>query len=365
MTAKHHIYFWISAFLVFLAITWALKGILLPFILGAAIAYLLEPIMEFLYKKGLPRTLSALLILIFFFVVVAATIALLAPIFYRQSLELINAIPGYIDTLWEMGTPYILWLQEKVGNGDFNDFQSTIQKNIGNAVQVGNSIISHIANGGHFIAGTLSLIVITPLVSFFMMKEWLNMTSWFDKHIPRHNYQEIKGLLQQIDQKISGFVRGQFMIALSLGIIYATLLFIFKLEYGILIGLSAGLLSIIPLIGSTVGLLISVLVAWFQNGELSFVLIIAAIFMVGQFVEGNILTPKLLGKSVGLHPLWILFAIMAGGSLYGLVGMFLAVPVAASIGVLIGFGLQKYKNSPYYEKKKPAKKRSKKKKVRE
>lgn len=188
------------------------------------------------------------------------------------------------------------------------------------------------------------------------------MTKWTDDLIPRGSYDTVKGLLHQINVKLSGFVRGQISVAFALAIIYALALTVAGLKFGFLIGIMAGVLSVIPLIGSTVGLVVSVLVAWFQSGEWSYVGIIAAIFLVGQFVEGNFLTPKLLGSSVGLHPLWILFALLAGGSLFGIVGMFLAVPVAAVVGVLLGFAIKQYRESPYYtdgEKKAPKKAKAK------
>ena len=167
--------------------------------------------------------------------------------------------------------------------------------------------------------------------------------------MPRHSEGVIMGLLKQIDQKLSGFVRGQITVAVFLGVSYAIALSIAGLKYGILIGLTSGLLSVIPMVGSAIGLVVSVGVAWFQTGEISFVVIIAAIFIVGQLIEGNFLTPKLVGESVGMHPLWVFFALLAGGSLLGILGMFLAVPVAAVVGVLLSFALKKYKSSAYYK----------------
>ena len=154
---------------------------------------------------------------------------------------------------------------------------------------------------------------------------------------------------------MSGFIRGQISVAFILGITYAIALSLAGLKYGFLIGLLSGLLSVIPMVGSAVGLIVAVLVAWFQSADWMYVLIIAAIFLVGQFIEGNFLTPKMMGKNVGLHPLWIFFALLAGGALFGVLGMFLAVPVAAVAGVLLAFAIGRYKTSSFY-KKTPAKK---------
>lgn len=349
MTLRHHMLFWSGTFVLFLGLLWLLKPVLLPFVLGAAIAYLLEPIMEFLHRRKIPRTIAALLILLVFFTIVTVALVMIAPVIYRQTIGLIDAMPGYLDRLWEYGGPYFSWLQERFGNGDFDDLQQALRDHMGQALKVSGDIAAGLASGGQAFISTVSLLVITPLVAFFMMKEWRTMTKWIDNQIPRHNYDKIKDLLCQIDRKISGFIRGQFTVALVLGVIYAAVLYIVGLDFGLLIGFMAGILSIIPLVGSTAGLLVSIIVAWLQTGTWPFVATVAAIFMAGQFLEGNILTPRLLGQSVGLHPLWILFAIMAGGSLFGLTGMFLAVPVVASIGVLTGFFLEEYRKSPYYE----------------
>ena len=168
--------------------------------------------------------------------------------------------------------------------------------------------------------------------------------------MPRHHKDTITDLLKKIDVKLAGFVRGQVSVAVILGVVYAVALSVAGLKYGFLIGLCSGLLSIIPMVGSTLGFFVSVLVAWFQTGEISYTAIIGGIFLAGQIIEGNFLTPKLVGNSVGLHPLWVFFALLAGGSLFGILGMLLAVPVAASAGVLINFAIKRYKDSSYYKK---------------
>ena len=181
--------------------------------------------------------------------------------------------------------------------------------------------------------------------------------------MPRDHKKTIKRLLGEMDLKLAGFVRGQISVAVMLGVVYAIALSLAGLKYGFLIGIISGLLSIIPMVGSTVGLIASVTVAWFQAGDITFVAMIGGIFIVGQLIEGNIITPKLVGDSVGLHPLWVFFALLAGGSLFGIVGMLLAVPVAAVAGVLIGFGLDRYKKSQYFRGSHGKQKTSKKKKA--
>ncbi len=366
MSLRAHIYFWGGAFAAFLGFVWLFKGILLPFVLGIAIAYLLDPLVERLARWKISRTLSAVLILGVFFLFVVSLLALMLPLAYREAAQLAEAAPDYLEKIWQLMAPYTLWLQDYLGNGNFASYQKTLQDNVGKILQIGVGALSGggnvLASGGHAVAGFFSLVVFTPMVAFFMMREWQAITTWVDHLLPRKHHDTIKDLLGQINQKLSGFVRGQITVAIALAVIYALALSLAQLKFGFLIGFMAGILSIIPLVGSTVGLVVAVLVSWFQNYEWSYTALIAAIFLVGQFVEGNILTPKLLGESVGLHPLWILFSLLAGGALFGIVGMLLAVPVAAVAGVLIAFVLKQYKASPFYEEKKkaPAKAKNKK-----
>lgn len=349
LTARNHLLFWGGAFAVFLTFVWIFSAVLLPFVLGLAIAYLLDPMVEHLGNHKIPRGAAALIILGLFFLFVFSALALIMPPLYRESAQLATDIPGYTDKIISMLSPYIDWLQGHFGNGDLVSYQETLQNNIGKALTIGINMLTGLASGGQAFAGFISVMIITPVTAFFMMKDWNVMTGWADNLIPRRSYKTVKSLLEDINKKLSGFVRGQLSIAFALAIIYAIALTIAGLKFGFLIGLMAGILSIIPLVGSTIGLFASVIIAWFQAGEWEYVAIIAAIFMTGQFIEGNFLTPKLLGKSVGLHPLWILFSLLAGGSMFGITGMLLAVPVAATIGVLLGFIIKEYKDSPYYK----------------
>ncbi len=349
LTARNHILFWMGTFAAFLLFIWAFGNTLLPFVLGIAIAYLLDPMVEWLGRHKVPRTLATLLILGLFIIFICAIFVLAIPPLYHQLADLADAIPGYIERAVEFSAPYLEKIQENANGEEGATLQEALKNNIGNVLNVSADVLGKLASGGQAFAGFMSLIILTPLVAFFIMREWRNMSNWLDNQLPRGSYDTIKGLLKEIDKRLSGFVRGQITVAFLLGVIYAFALTVAGLNYGFLIGIMAGVLSIIPLVGSTVGLLTATIVAWMQSGEWSYTAIIAAIFMIGQAIEGNILTPKILGESVGLHPLWILFALLAGGSAFGLVGMLLAVPIASVAGVLMGFALMKYRESPYYE----------------
>lgn len=359
MTLRDQTLFWAGTFALFLLTLWIFSGVLMPFVLGITIAYLLNPLVVYLGKLKISRFYATILILSLFFFISSLVVLLIAPPLYREAVQFADRLPAYIDKFWETIAPHMERLQSYTDNDGLNgQIKDAIQNNLGNALKIGIGVLGGLLNGGQAVIGFLTVLVFTPFVAFFMMNEWDNIVKWVDGLLPRDNYDTIKDLLAQINRKLSGFIRGQFLVALSLAAIYAIALTIAGLEFGFLIGLCSGLLSIIPLVGSTVGLLVSVFVAWFQAGEWGFVAMIASIFLVGQFVEGNILTPKLLGGSVGLHPLWILFALMAGGAMFGIVGMLVAVPIAASVGVLAAFGIGQYKKSSYYKAKAPPRKKT-------
>ncbi|MEX0963510.1 MAG: AI-2E family transporter [Pseudohongiellaceae bacterium] len=342
--------FWAVSLVLFGLFIWLFRGVLTPFVLGMTIAYLLNPVVIWLEKLKLSRTLAVLALLTLFFLTITVLLLLLIPPLYRELMQLAEQAPAYLQALIERLQPYLNLAQQEIAEQNLDqNILATLQNNVSNAFNFGSGVMSGLLTGGQAIIGFLSLLILTPLVAFYMMREWKALTGTIDELIPRHNYDEIKNLLNQIDGKISGFVRGQLLVALLLGILYAVALSIAGLDFGILIGLTAGFLSIIPLFGSAVGLVVSIAVAWFQATEITYVLTIAAIFIVGQLLEGNVITPKLLGGSVGMHPLWILFSIMAGALLFGILGMMIAVPVAAALGVLLSFALHRYKASSYYK----------------
>lgn len=351
--------FWSLAFVVFLALVIVFKSVLFPFVLGALIAYLLNPAVLYLSTKGVNRQGATLLILGTFILVFAGLIAVTLPILVREAGGFIQDAPGYVDRAWKAAQPWLESAQARLGftiTPEITDqIQGVVQENITKTLGVGKSVVGgllgSIALGGQAVLGFIATLFLTPIVAFFMMKDWPQITSWTYGLVPRHMLSTVKRLLGKIDVKIAGFIRGQLTVCFVLGMMYAIALSIAGLNYGFFIGLGTGLLSIIPYAGTGLGLIISLGVAALQSGgDITYIAIIGAIFAAGQFIEGNFITPKLIGDSVGLHPLWIIFALLAGGSLLGLVGMILAIPVAAIISVLLGYAIQKYKESPYYKK---------------
>lgn len=357
---RYHVIFWICGLIALAGLIYLFQDVLLPFVLGAAVAYLLNPPVSALQKKGLPRWAGSLFLLGFFLLAVMGLMAFTIPVLVRELANFSDNVPAYINSAEKLIRPYIDQIESIIGVEGGMDLQALARQNAGQALSGAQVLAGGLAAGGAAMFNFFSILIVMPVVAFFLLLDWQKIESWGEDLLPRDHKDTILDLLRQINAKLSGFVRGQLIVAFILGFVYAVTLSFMGLEYGFLIGIGAGLLNIIPLVGSTIGLLVAVIVAWAQGSSWLFILGVAGIFLGGQLIEGNFLTPKFVGQSVGLHPLWVFFALMAGGALGGVVGMLIAVPVAAIAGVLIGFALRLYKKSPYYKKQNKSTKKTKK-----
>lgn len=346
--AKNQALFWGSVSLAAAGFLWLFSGVLTPFVTGLAVAYLLDPVIDRLEKRKMPRWAGAILILLLFYGLTASILILALPPFYREAQALAAAAPEMIDKLWTALSPHILWLQQRLGIDGVESAKTLLANNATKALGIGGGVLAGIGHGGRAVTGFLSFLAITPLVAFFMMKEWPRMTAWFDGLLPRSSRDTIRGLLSQIDRKLAGFVRGQISVACALALLYSVGLALTGVKFGFLIGLCAGMLYVVPYLGTAFGLAAGLAAALFQGFTVALALKIAAVFALGQAVETYFLTPRLVGGSVGLHPVCILFAVMAGGSLFGVTGMLLAVPTAAVASVLLGHAVVRYKDSAYF-----------------
>jgi len=306
--------------------------------------------MNGLRRLKLSRSLSALLLLSIFSICILIILSVAIPVLYRELTGLAQNMPNYVDKALQMLQPYSAHWQSIIApNGEVTNLKSLLGEYIGSAMNIAKTILNQMANGGQAVGNFLTTLIFTPIVAYFMMKEWNDIQNWIIDLFPQNHKNTMIELLKEINIKISGFIRGQIMVALSLAVIYSIALSLVGLKYGFLIGVMAGIASIIPMVGAIGGLIVGVTMAYLQGGEWSFIGLIASIFIIGQIIEGNILTPKLVGDNVGLHPLWVFFSILAGGAVLGVTGMFLAVPVAAVMGVLIAFGIKTYKASLFYK----------------
>lgn len=349
MTLQRHIWFWSIGTLLFCFLLWLLKGVLLPFIIGLAVAYFLDPVTRWLVRKGFSRTVSAGIVLLSFVAVFVLIGVLTFPVLQAQFIAFANTLPGYAEQIREIAVPWIEKVQAQLSTTPPEELRAQASSVAATAFGWATGALGKIWDGGMALFDLLSILFIAPVVSFYMLRDWPVMVEKIDSWLPRRHAGTVRGLLRQMDAALSGFVRGQALVCVALGAIYALALTAAGLNFGLFIGFTAGLLSFIPYVGSLVGLATGLVVAWFQyDGELMRILAIAAIFGAGQFVEGNFLTPRMVGEKVGLHALWILFALMAGGALLGFTGVMIAVPVAAVTGVLVRFALQEYLKSDYY-----------------
>jgi len=276
-------------------------------------------------------------------------ILIAAPLIKQQVADLIAAIPEYTRQIKDVIGPRIADITAQFSSEDVERLRSAAGNYAGSFLSWIGGLIEGIVTSSAAIANILSVVLLTPLVAFYMLRDWPHITKIVDDLLPKEHAPTIRGILQDIDRTMAGFVRGQLTVCFILGSFYAIALSIAGLNFGFVIGLTSGLLSFIPYIGSGFGLVASIGVAIFQFQDPTMVGIIAAIFLGGQLVEGNYLTPRLVGGSVGLHDVWVIFALMVGGSLLGFTGLMLAVPVAAIIGVLIRFGISRYKQSAVYQ----------------
>lgn len=346
---KRQLLFWLAAFVVFVLFLSVFRSILLPFIAGMALAYMLDPVADRLEALGASRLVATCLILLVFIILFALALILLVPVLSNQLAGLISRMPTYITQLQSVVTDARSeWLQGLIGEGATN-----IRENLNTVLQEGagwlTKLLGSIWNSGKALLDVISLFVITPIVAFYLLLDWDHMVARVDGWLPRDHKTELRSIAADINSAIAGFVRGQGSVCLILGSFYAVGLTLAGLNFGLLIGMFAGLISFIPFVGSLVGLVLALGVALVQFWpDFWWILLIVIIFALGQFIEGNILQPKLVGESVGLHPVWLMFSLSAFGVLMGFTGLLIAVPVAAAIGVLVRFGLSKYLSSDLY-----------------
>lgn len=351
VSMRNYYLFWLLCVIATVALIYVLRGVLLPFVLGMVIAYLLDPIADKLTAKGVSRTLATVIVMCCCFLVVLVGMIALVPAIKSQIVELSSNLPVYAQDLWNKLEPLIKKTSEKISPEYMEKISAYLQEFSSTAAGWGVSLLKGLLNNSMAIISLLSMVFVTPIVVFYFLRDWDDMMDVIDSYLPRRHVKTIREQFTNIDTILSSFLRGQALVCVLLGAFYAIGLSLIGLDGGLVIGIIAGIISFIPYVGSIVGVVLAVLLAAAQFGDMTSVLIVLGVFGVGQFIEGNILTPKLVGESVGLHALWVMFALLAGGALFGFFGLLIAVPAAAVIGVLVRFSLSLYKNSTFYNSK--------------
>lgn len=344
LPVQRQITYWGLAAAAFLGVLWVLGGVILPFLVGGALAYLLDPLADRLERAGLSRVLATVFISIGALLLFVLAALIVVPLVVNQAVQLFNAAPEIIRQLQDFINTRFPSLLE-TGSPARDALAS-----LGEAIRAqGGQVVSGVLTSAMGVVSGIVFIVVVPVVTFYLLLDWDRMIANVDAWLPRDHRDTIRELAGQVDAVLAGFVRGQLSVCGILGSFYALSLALVGLQYGIVVGVVAGLISFIPYVGTVVGGTLAIGLALFQFwGAPLWIGVVIAIFVAGQMVEGNFLTPKLVGGSVGLHPVWLLFALSAFGTLFGFAGMLVAVPVAAMLGVLARFALAQYMSGRLY-----------------
>jgi predicted PurR-regulated permease PerM len=335
---------WGVAAVIFFAALWFLGDVILPFLVGGAIAYFLDPVADRLERMGASRVIATLIISVVALFVFLLMAVWILPNLIEQAIDLFEIAPDLFKRLQNFLAERFPALGDETSTlrQSLSSFGETIRER---GAELAQSVFSSALG----VINALLFIVVVPVVSFYLLLDWDNMVAKVDTLLPRDHAPRIRAIASEIDETLASFVRGQLTVCSILGVFYAVGLALTGLNFGLVVGFVAGLLSFIPYIGALIGGALAIGLALFQFwGDPIWILAVAIIFGVGQFLEGNILTPKLVGESVGLHPVWLMFALSVFGALFGFVGMLIAVPVAASLGVIARFGIEQYRAGLLY-----------------
>ena len=337
--------YWGIAAIVFMVVLWFVGDVLLPFILGGAIAYFLDPVADRLERMGLTRALATALITLVALLIFVIMALLVIPTLISQAANLIEIAPKLFQDFTAFLTERFPALldQDSTLRSSLNSIGTSIQERGGQVLDAALGSFASIIN-------VIVLFVIVPVVAVYLLLDWDRMIAAIDGVLPRDHAPVIRRLAGEIDATLASFIRGMGTVCLILGTYYAIALMVVGLQFGLVVGFIAGLVTFIPYLGALLGGALAIGLALFQFwGDWVSIGLVAGIFAIGQVIEGNVLTPKLVGNSVGLHPVWLILALSVFGMLFGFVGMLVAVPLAASIGVLTRFGLTQYRQSLLYQ----------------
>ncbi|WP_212525371.1 AI-2E family transporter [Actibacterium sp. MT2.3-13A] len=345
LPVREQMKYWSIAAAVFLGLLWLLSGVMLPFVLGMAVAYFLDPVADWLEAHGFSRAWATVTITVAAALIFVLAALVVVPALIDQAVALVNVAP-------KLFTQLHTFLTERFPS--LIDEGSTLRKSLlalGDTIQSkGGELVNAVVSSAMNVINLVLLVVLVPVITFYLLMDWDRMVAQIDELLPRDHAPAIRQIAHDIDRTLASFIRGQGTVCLIQGIFYASALMLAGLQFGLIVGFIAGLISFIPYIGALVGGALALGLAVFQFwGEWWMIGAVGAIFAAGQVIEGNVLTPKLVGGSVGLHPVWLIFALSAFGTLFGFVGMLVAVPVAASIGVVTRWGVTQYQDSRLYK----------------
>lgn len=337
--------YWGIAALLFFVALWFLGSVMLPFLVAGAVAYFLDPVADRLQRLGLGRAAATSIITLVMALLFALVVLAVIPVLVQQLAALINAAPA-------MASQFETFITKQFP--DITDSTSVMRQSLGqiaSAIQArGGALAQGLIASVLSVVSWLLFIVVVPVVAFYLLMDWDHLVARVDELLPRDHAPVVRRLAREVDAVLAGFVRGQLLVCLTLGAYYSVALMSAGLQFGLIVGAIAGVITVIPFVGALIGGALAIGIAFYQFwGDWLHIGIVAAIFGFGQFMEGNVLTPRLVGKSVGLHPVWLMLALSIFGAIFGFAGLLVAVPIAACLGVLARFGLESYRQSPLYQ----------------
>jgi predicted PurR-regulated permease PerM len=330
-------------------LVWLLSPILMPFMLAAVFAYLGDPLVDRLERLRIGRGLAAAIVFLVMLLVVALALVLLVPLVQRQVARFIAALPAYAAWFTHDAVP---WLEQKLNippsEFDPSTLIARIREHLGTVGGIAAAVLGYATRSGLALIGFGVAVVLVPVVTFYLLRDWDKLVAHIDALLPREAQPTIRRLARETDSVLGAFVRGQLLVMLGLAIYYAITLKLVGLDVGPLIGMIAGLISFVPFLGAIVGVVMALIAALVQYHDWLHVILVAVVFAVGQTLEGYVLVPKLVGDRIGLHPVAVIFAVLAGGELFGFIGVLVALPVAAVAMVLLRYAHERYRQSAMY-----------------
>lgn len=340
---------WLLIALVLGWLVWLLSPILLPFLLGAIFAYLGNPLVDRLQRLGLGRSIAASLVFLLMLLIVVVALVLLIPLIQRQIVRLVVALPGYIAWINETLIP---WLESRLhvltGDIDVSFLLEELRKNIITVGGIAGRAVSYATRSGLVLVGVVIAVVLVPVVSFYLLRDWEKLEAAIDSLVPRDAQPVIRRLARETDEVLGAFMRGQLAVMVAMGVYYSIGLTLVGLELGILIGAIAGLVTFVPYLGFTVGLIMGLVAALVQYHDAPHIILVLVVFGIGNMLENFVFVPKFVGDRIGLHPVAVIFAVLAFGKLFGVFGVLLALPMASVTKVLLRYAQDRYVASSLY-----------------
>lgn len=329
-------------------LVWLLAPVLMPFALAAMLAYLSDPLADRLERAGMGRTLAVSIVFVLLLLVIAAALLLLVPLIARQIENLVQNFPHYVEWTRDRALP---WLQAKLHLDpkafDTDRLMEQLKEHLGSI----GTVLGTLSRSGIGVVAWLTNLVLIPVVWFYLLRDWDRLVAWIDRMLPRSVEPTVAHLARESDAVLGAFVRGQLLVMLALAIYYGVALTLVGISVGPLIGMIAGLLSFVPYLGFITGFAGAIIASLVQHGDWQHLLMVVGVFVIGQLLEGYVLVPRLVGEKIGLHPVAVIFAVLAGGYLFGFLGVLLALPAASVILVLLRYLAQRYRQSDLYTEK--------------